>query len=61
MKVQNTNYINRGISKISEVSKMSKKITVKISEDIVKELLSQKNVGESYDDVLRRLLKLKKI
>jgi negative regulator of replication initiation len=36
-----------------------KKIKIQLEEDVLQAILNQKKVGESYSDVLRRILKVK--
>lgn len=46
------------ITTIMEVSKMSKKVTIKLNKENAFRLLRKKELGESYDDVIKKLLDL---
>jgi hypothetical protein len=35
---------------------MGKKVNVKLDEEIVRRLMRKKNIGDSYDDVIKKLL-----
>ena len=46
------------MDKMDNIDKMDK-VKVQLDKDIVNELIKKKKVGDTYSDVLRRLLRIK--